>query len=92
MHYAVRGVSPKITLLKFLPRNRAWRLVQKSIDLDLNRSAISMGTMALFNDGLIEPEEPDGISRYLQHGVPVKLRLTATGVVEIERLDRQNLL
>jgi hypothetical protein len=51
-----------------------------------------MGKMALFNDGLIEPEEPDGISRYLQHGVPVKLRLTAIGVVEIERLDRQNLL
>jgi hypothetical protein len=35
MHYAVRGVSPKITLLKFLPRNGGWRLVQKSIDLDL---------------------------------------------------------
>ena len=51
-----------------------------------------MGKMALFNDGLIEPGEPDGISRYLQHGVPAKLRLTATGVVEVERLDRQNLL
>jgi hypothetical protein len=48
--------------------------------------------MALFNDGLIEPEEPDGISCYLQRGAPMMLRLPPAGVTEIERLHRQNLL
>ena len=48
--------------------------------------------MALSNDGLIESEEQDGIGRYLQRGVPMKLRLTLSGLAEIERLERQNLL
>jgi hypothetical protein len=85
-------MSPKSKILRCLPGNREWRLVHESIDVVLNRSAISIGTMALSDDGLIESEEPDEIGRYLQHGDPMKLRLTLTGVLEIERLDRQNLL
>jgi hypothetical protein len=42
--------------------------------------------MALFNEGLIEPEDPAGITRYLQNGDPVKLRLTEAGLTEIKRL------
>ncbi len=59
---------------------------------DLMAERCRANAVAQFNEGLIEPEDPAGITRYLQNGDPVKLSLTEAGLVEIKRLDRHNLL
>jgi hypothetical protein len=50
--------------------NRECRLVHQSASLGLKRSAISIAAMALFNEGLIEPEDPAGITDTCKTAIP----------------------